>query len=125
MTGVRGKVLLVLRWLFALLFVAAGAAKLVGAPMMVQEFGLFAPFGVGQWFRLVTGLIEIAGAVMLVRAATAFYGAALLLCVCLGAFVAQAAVIHQDVVHTIVFAALLGWIAWSYRPVTARPAAAV
>src|ERR1700679_4269633 len=38
---------------------AAGAAKLAAVPYMVQ---LFAQIGLGQWFRVVTGAVEIAGA---------------------------------------------------------------
>ncbi len=51
-----------LRILLALVFFAAGAAKVAGAPMMVQ---VFAQIGLGQWFRFVTAGVEIAGAVAL------------------------------------------------------------
>ena len=37
-------------------FFAAGAAKLAAAPFMVQ---LFDQIGLGQWFRVVTGVVEI------------------------------------------------------------------
>ena len=104
--------LIILRILFGVLFVAAGAAKLFGVPMMVQEFGLV---GLGQWFRYATGLIEIAGALLLVRPRTVTPGAVLLACVCIGAAVAQATRIHMDAIHAIVMAAILGWIAYRYR----------
>jgi hypothetical protein len=51
-----------LRILLAVLFFAAGAAKIAGVPMMVQ---VFAQIGFGQWFRFVTAGVEIAGAVAL------------------------------------------------------------
>jgi uncharacterized membrane protein YphA (DoxX/SURF4 family) len=51
-----------LRILLAVIFFAAGAAKLVGVPMMVQ---IFAQIGLGQWFRFVTAAVEISGAVAL------------------------------------------------------------
>jgi len=38
------------------MFLLAGGSKLVGAPAMVT---LFNAIGVGQWFRYVTGLIEV------------------------------------------------------------------
>jgi putative oxidoreductase len=44
-------------------FFAAGAAKLAGVPFMIE---IFDQIGVGQWFRIVTGVVEIAGAFALV-----------------------------------------------------------
>jgi len=102
----------VVRIAFALLFLAAGSAKLIGAPMMVHEFGIV---GLGQWFRYFTGATEIVGAVLLVWPATVAFGAGLLTCVSLGAFAAQALILKGDVVHTIVFAVILGAIAFLYR----------
>ena len=59
------------------MFLAAGGAKLAGVPMMV---GIFDQIGLGQWFRVVTGLVEVVGAIaLLVPATTAF--AALLLAI--------------------------------------------
>ncbi|MCZ4350890.1 DoxX family protein [Roseovarius aestuarii] len=51
-----------LRGLLTLAFVAAGLAKLAGAEMMVATFEAV---GVGQWFRYVTGLIEVAAPILL------------------------------------------------------------
>ncbi len=51
-----------LQVLLGLVFVVAGGAKLSGAPMMIEIFDLI---GIGQWFRIVTGLVEVAGAVAL------------------------------------------------------------
>lgn len=47
----------------AAVFFAAGGAKLGGVPYMVQ---LFAQLGAGQWFRFVTGTVEVIGAFALV-----------------------------------------------------------
>ena len=52
-----------LQVIVALAFFAAGGAKLAGVPYMVQ---LFSQIGIGQWFRIVTGLVEISGAFALV-----------------------------------------------------------
>jgi putative oxidoreductase len=60
-----------LQWLVAAAFFAAGASKLAGAESMVQ---LYAQIGVGQWFRYVTGLVEIVGAVALVYPGLASIG---------------------------------------------------
>lgn len=48
----------ILQGVVAVAFFAAGAAKLAGAAFMVQ---LFDQIGLGQWFRYVTGLVEVIG----------------------------------------------------------------
>src|ERR1051325_886589 len=45
------------------IFLLVGGAKLIGRPDMVA---LFRDIGVGQWFRYVTGAMEVAGAALLV-----------------------------------------------------------
>ena len=101
-----------LKIVFTLAFLAAGAAKLAGLPMMVHEFDLV---GLGQWFRYFTAALEISGAIMLVVPRTAFYGAILLAAVCVGAFFAQLLRLHGDIIHAIVMAVILAAIAWSQR----------
>jgi len=54
--------LLAIKAVLTLAFVAAGFAKLSGQEMMVQTFEAV---GVGQWFRYVTGIIEVGAAVLL------------------------------------------------------------
>jgi putative oxidoreductase len=54
------RALTALRVLLAIQFAAGGLMKLGGAASMVT---LFADIGVGQWFRYVVGVLEIAGAV--------------------------------------------------------------
>jgi putative oxidoreductase len=54
---------------------AAGGAKLAGVPMMIQTFE---HVGVGQWFRYVTGSLEVIGAVTVLVPGVAGLGAALL-----------------------------------------------
>jgi putative oxidoreductase len=65
----------VLQILVGVCFIAAGSAKLAGAPMMVE---IFAHIGIGQWFRYVTGLVEVAGGIMVLIPRTAPVGGALL-----------------------------------------------
>jgi putative oxidoreductase len=48
-------------------FLGAGAAKLAGAESMVEQFE---KIGIGQWFRYLTGAIEISGAVALLLGGT-------------------------------------------------------
>jgi putative oxidoreductase len=45
------------------IFLLVGGAKLIGRPDMVA---LFRDIGVGQWFRYVTGTMEVTGAALLV-----------------------------------------------------------
>ena len=54
--------LIAIKALLTLAFLAAGYFKLTGNEMMV---GTFDAIGWGQWFRYVTGAIEVGGAVLL------------------------------------------------------------
>ena len=67
--------LLAIKAVLTLAFVAAGFAKLSGQEMMVQTFDAV---GVGQWFRYVTGVIEVGAAVLLWLKGLQFIGAGLL-----------------------------------------------
>src|SRR5260221_6689701 len=64
------------------LFLFAGIGKLAGAEMHVQ---LFAAIGIGQWFRYVTGSIEVLGAVLLFMPSLARFGALALAATMVGA----------------------------------------
>jgi uncharacterized membrane protein YphA (DoxX/SURF4 family) len=111
-----------LKVIVALPFIAFGAFKLMGMPMLVHEFDLI---GLGQGFRIVTGLIEIGGAALVLAPPSSRFGALALLCVSIGAFFAQIIRLHGDVIHTLVLIALTGALAWlTWRPwVSARVAA--
>jgi hypothetical protein len=61
--GVRRILLEALELLLAGVFLVVGGAKLVGRPDMIALFG---DIGLGQWFRYVTGVIEVAGGALLV-----------------------------------------------------------
>jgi uncharacterized membrane protein YphA (DoxX/SURF4 family) len=80
--------------------------------MMVAEFN---QVGLGQWLRYFTAAVEIAGAVLLLWPGRTVFGALLLMFVCIGAFFAQALAIHQNIPHTIVFAAIFAAIVWAHR----------
>ncbi len=93
----------VVTWILSVLgaaaFVSVGVSKLAGAPAMVATFDTI---GVGQWFRYVTGGIEVVGAVLLLVPALARWGALLLACTMIGAIVAHLTALHTS------FAAPLG-----------------
>ncbi len=107
-----------LKIVLAALFVAAAGAKLAGVQQMVDEFN---QIGLGQWLRYFTGATEALASVLLLVPAATFYAAAYLTLVCIGAIIAQAAVLHGDVIHAIVLAVVLGLIAWKGRDEMLRP----
>src|SRR5260221_10810000 len=90
---------LILQGLLAAAFLAAGGAKLLGVPTLVQ---LFDQIGAGQWFRIVTGLVEVAGAVALLVPGFAALGSAWL-----GATMFFAVLTHFFILHTSPLPALL------------------
>ncbi|WFS00036.1 DoxX family protein [Rhizobium tumorigenes] len=106
----------VLRVLVALMFLAAATMKLTSQPMMVAEFE---QVGLGQWFRFLTGGLELIGAIAVLVPRTSILGALLLLLVDAGAFVAQIAVLHMDWVHTIVIGAVIALLIYLQRRATA------
>jgi putative oxidoreductase len=82
----RGRVALVALWLtqlgLAAMFMFVGGLKLTGAPQLVA---LFDAIGIGQWFRYVTGTIEVVSAVALLVPSWAAFGALLLIPTMVGA----------------------------------------
>ena len=82
----------VLQGFVAAAFFAAGSAKLAGADYMVE---LFNEIGVGQWFRYVTGAVEVAGALALVAPGLIWLGG-----IGLGTTMIFAVLTHVFVLHT-------------------------
>src|SRR5277367_2280384 len=77
--------------LVALVFTAAGGAKLIGNSDMVQEF---AQIGFGQWFRYLTGILEVSGAIGLLIPKYRFWAALQIAMVMVGATGANVAILH-------------------------------
>ena len=71
------------------MFFMAGSVKLSGDPAMVQYFDAL---GTGQWFRYVTGGIEVAAAALLLVPRAAVFGALLLVPTMIGAVLSHAVV---------------------------------
>jgi uncharacterized membrane protein YphA (DoxX/SURF4 family) len=105
-------VLWALQVLVALAFVAAGSGKLLGSPDMIALFGAV---GIGQWFRYVTGSLEVLGALLHVVPGKTAFGAVLLACVMGGAVVAHLTVLHTAPTAALVLLALTALIAWGRR----------
>jgi putative oxidoreductase len=102
----------VLQVLVALAMLAAGGSKLAGVEPMVQQFETI---GLGQWFRYLTGGIEVAGAVLLLVPRLSGVGALLLACVMAGAVAAHLVKLGGSPVPALVFLAMLVVIAWGRR----------
>jgi putative oxidoreductase len=102
----------VLQGLLALAFVGAASGKLLGKPEMVA---LFEAVGVGQWFRYVTGLMELTGALLIVVPRTKFFGAALLSMVMVGAVLTHLFILHSAPTAPAVLLVLAGVVAWARR----------
>jgi putative oxidoreductase len=86
--------------------------KLTGAPELV---GLFDAIGIGQWFRYVTGSIEVASAVALLVPAWAALGALLLIPTMVGAVFTHLFIVGGSAVPATVLLIGALAIAWARR----------
>jgi uncharacterized membrane protein YphA (DoxX/SURF4 family) len=111
--GAATAVVWTLSILCAAMFLFAGGSKLAGQAAMVQ---VFESIGVGQWFRYVTGLIEVTGAALLLVPSLAFYGAVALAVTMVGAIIAHLFVIGGNPLMPIVLLAATATIAYLRRP---------
>jgi putative oxidoreductase len=82
----------VIRFSVALLFIMFGFDKFDARPNS-EWVSIFARIGLGQWFRVVTGWVEIAGGILLLPRATSRAGATILGATMLGAAVAHLTVL--------------------------------
>jgi uncharacterized membrane protein YphA (DoxX/SURF4 family) len=105
----------ILAVLLAVLFALVGISKLIGAPAMVKEF---AQIGFGQWFRFVTGTLEVAGAVGLLIPRFRFWAALLIATIMIGATLINIWVLHVPPLArlTAVLMALALVVGWLRRP---------
>ena len=101
-----------LRGLLTLAFVAAGFAKLTGAEMMV---GTFDAIGVGQWFRYVTGAIEVAGPILLWLPGKQILGAAVLGATMVGAVLAHLFILGPSAMPAIVLGLICVVVIYLHR----------
>ena len=85
-----GRAALIALWVVQIalagMFLLAGGSKLLGASAMVA---LFDAIGIGQWFRYLTGLIEVGSALALLMPAFAVFGALTLVPTMIGAIATQ------------------------------------
>jgi putative oxidoreductase len=96
----------------AAIFLFAGSKKLMADPQMVA---VFAKVGVGQWFRLLTGALEVGGGIALVVPRTAAFAALGLAIVMVGATIAHLTVLGGSPALAIMLFVACATIAWLRR----------
>ena len=112
--------------LLAGVFFLVGGAKLVGTPEMVA---LFRDVGLGQWFRYVTGGIEVVGAALLVIPFLAGISVIMLGSVMIVATLIELFVLHRPPVAALACLAAHTFVAWArlrprFAPVVQQSASA-
>jgi uncharacterized membrane protein YphA (DoxX/SURF4 family) len=111
-----GRPLDILLWcvqaLLALVFVSASLAKLTGN---AEAVALFTAVGVGQWLRYVTGILELAGALLVLVPKARRIGAALLATIMLGALTAHLFILHVPPTTPGILLLMSGFVVWGRR----------
>lgn len=111
-----GKVQNVALWVLqvaaAAMFLLVGFSKLAGAE---QAVALFEAIGIGQWFRYLTGALEVSGAILLLVPALAGVGALLLAAVMVGAVFTELFIIAGNPLMPLILLAVVGTIAYGRR----------
>lgn len=102
-----------IRILLALAFGAAGVAKLAGVPMMVANFEAI---GFGQWFRYVTGVVELIGVVLILVPRTGFFGGLWLGGTMVGAVASHLFLTGGSFIPAMVLGALCATVVYNLRP---------
>lgn len=115
----RPRALTVALWIVtvaaAVMFLLAGWSKLAGNPQMVQ---LFATIGLGQWFRYLTGAIEVISAVALLVPSVALFGALALAATMIGATLTHLFIVGgSSAIPLALFVAtsFIAWARWNSR----------
>ena len=112
----RGRAGLIALWAVQIalagMFLLAGGSKLVGTPPMVA---LFDAVGIGQWFRYVTGLIEVGSALALLVPRFAVFGALALVPTMIGAIVTQLFIVRASPVLPAILLVGAVVVVWARR----------
>ncbi len=101
-----------LKGLLAAVFLSAGGAKIYGVPMIVENFQ---QIGLGQWFRYLTGILEIVGAIMVLMPRVAAIGGLLLSCIMVGAIATHLLLMGGSAVPAIVLLVLSAIVVFAHR----------
>jgi len=98
--------------LLAAAFLAAAGAKLAGVPMMVA---VFHQIGLGQWFRDVTAIVEIVGAIALLTPGFAALAGLWLGFTMFVAILTHLLVLHSNPAGAVVLFGLCAVLVWLRR----------
>ena len=100
----------------ALVFLSVGSEKFGAGGPWVR---VFARIGIGDWFRYLTGVMQVGGALLLLVPPLVTVGAVVLGCTMVGAVIANVFILHTGLA-AIIPAALFGAVAFvGARSVTA------
>src|SRR5437868_2691506 len=94
------------------MFLLAGSSKLFGAAAMV---GLFDAIGIGQWFRYVTGLIEVSAAIALLVPSFAVFGAFVLVPTMIGAIATHLFIVGGSPAMPVILLVGSAGVLWTRR----------
>jgi putative oxidoreductase len=115
-SGSTGKIMNIVLWALQIgvagMFLMAGFSKLLANEQVV---GVFEAIGLGQWFRYLTGALEVAGAILLLIPRTSGLGALMLAGVMVGAVVTHLFIIGGSPLGAIIFLVVTCFIAWGRR----------
>jgi len=111
-----GKIINVGLWILQIgaagMFLMVGFLKLSGDAQMV---GLFDAIGLGQWFRYLTGSLEVLGALLLLIPRLSGLGALMLFGVMTGAVVTHVFIVGGSPLMAIILLIVTGVVAWARR----------
>lgn len=115
-SAMQGKTTKIISWILRILsaaiFLFAAGAKLTGLPMMVA---LFEQIGIGQWFRIFTGIVQVVGGIAILLPATAAFGGLLLAATMAVAVLIHLFVIGGSAVPALVLLLITTTVAWLHR----------
>ena len=115
-SGSTGKLVNVVLW--ALQIAAAGMFLMVGFLKLsgnAQLVGLFEAIGIGQWFRYLTGTLEVSGAFLLLIPRTSGLGALMLAGIMICAVVTHVLIVGGSPMMAIILLVVTGIVAWGRR----------
>ena len=115
-SGSTARIVNVVLWVLQIaaagMFLMVGFLKLSGNAQLV---GLFEAIGLGQWFRYLTGALEVAGALLLVIPRTSGLSALMLAGVMTGAVVTHVFIVGGSPLGAIILLVVTGVVAWGRR----------
>jgi len=115
-SGSTGKIVNVVLWVLQIaaagMFLMVGFLKLSGNAQLV---GLFEAIGIGQWFRYLTGMLEVLGAFLLLIPHTSGLGALMLAGIMICAVVTHVFIVGGSPMMAIILLVVTGIVAWGRR----------